>query len=71
MMAEEVIVLEEAACDVEQGKDFYEIQMEGLGTYFSDSIISDLESLKISAGVHAVVFGLHRMLSCRFPYDKK
>lgn len=66
MMAEEVSVLEEAARDLEQGKDFYEIQMTGLGIYFSDSIVSDLESFKISAGVHAVVFGLHRLLSRRF-----
>lgn len=68
MMAEEVLVLEEAARDLELGRDFYEAQMIGLGSYFTDCLISDLESLRISAGVHALVCGLHRMLSRRFPF---
>ena len=38
------------------------------GAYFFDSLISDIESLVISAGVHALYFGHHRMLSRRFPF---
>ena len=68
MMSDQILVLDAAARDLEQGIEFYESQMAGLGSYFSDSILSDLEALKISAGVHAVVFGLHRALSRRFPF---
>jgi len=68
MMAEQVLVLEEAATDLDEGIDFYEIQKAGLGDYFFDSLISDIESLVISAGVHALHFGHHRMLSRRFPF---
>ena len=68
MMAEQVLVLEEAATDLDEGTDFYEIQKAGLGAYFFDSLISDIESLVISAGVHALRFGHHRMLSRRFPF---
>jgi len=68
MTAEEVLVLAAAAADLEKGVDFYEIQKKNLGSYFFDSLISDIESLRIFAGVHAVHFGLHRMLSRRFPF---
>ena len=68
MTAERVIVLQEAAEDLERGIEFYESQKQGLGTYFLDSLLSDLESLKLSAGIHPLVFGLHRLLSRRFPF---
>ena len=68
MMAEQVLVLEEAAADLNQGIDFYEARKNELGTYFFDSLLSDLESLRLSAGVHAVHFGFHRVLARRFPF---
>ena len=68
MTANQVLVIEEAANDLAQGIDFYEKQKSGLGVYFFDSVISDIESLEISAGVHAIHFGFHRMLSKRFPF---
>lgn len=68
-MAEQVLVLEEAARDLELGTGFYEAQLSGLGGYFFDSLLSDIESLRISAGVHAVHFGFHRLLSRRFPFS--
>ncbi len=68
MTANQVLVLEEAANDLAQGIDFYEEQKSGLGAYFFDSLISDIESLEISGGVHAIHFGFHRMLSKRFPF---
>ena len=68
MMADQVLVLEEAASDLDEGSDFYEAQKDGLGSYFFDSLISDIESLSISNGVHALHFGHHRMLSRRFPF---
>lgn len=52
------------------GYRFYERQTEGLGDYFLDSLMADIESLRIHAGVHEVFFGkYHRMLAKRFPYS--
>ncbi len=62
-------LLEEAERDLDAGSDFYESCDHGLGAYFVDCLLSDIESLKIFAGVHAKRFGLHRMVSKRFPYS--
>lgn len=40
----------------------------GVGDYFLDSILSDLDSLVLFAGVHPLCFQFHRMLSRRFPF---
>ena len=45
-------ILPNAETDLELGADFYESQREGLGAYFIASLISDIESLKLFAGVH-------------------
>lgn len=51
------------------GFRFYDRQLGGLGEYFLDSLYSDIESLRISAGVHEICFGrFHRLLSKRFPF---
>ena len=63
-----VQVLSEAVDDLEVGKAFYERQELGVGTYFWDTLLSDIESLVIFAGVHAKYYGCYRMLSKRFPY---
>ena len=68
MTAEQVLILEEAADDLAEGFDFYESQKPLLGTYFFDSLISDIESLRLSAGIHSIHFGFHRMLANRFPF---
>jgi hypothetical protein len=39
-----------------------------LGSYFTSSLIADIDSLKLYAEIHRVVRGYHRMLSKRFPY---
>lgn len=44
------------------------MQQAGLGTYFLDTLFSDIESLLLHAGVHVSVFGYFRALSKRFPY---
>ena len=55
--------------DLVNGYRFYEDQREGLGEYFLDTLYSDIESLRISAGVHAFCFGgFRRLLSKRFPF---
>ena len=63
-----IIALEEVSIDLEISEKFYENQSQGLGKYFRDSIISDIESLWLYAGIHKHVFGLYRLLSKRFPY---
>ena len=61
-------ILDEAEADLIEGYHFYEAQDAGLGSYFLDSLFSDIDSLLIHAGVHAVVFGYRRCLSKRFPF---
>jgi len=63
-----VVILEDAAEDLEAGAQFYESCATGVGDYFFDSILSDLDSLVLFAGVHPTYFGYHRMLSKRFPF---
>lgn len=40
-----VVVLEEAAGDIERGRDFYDRQEDGIGGYFVDSIVAEIEGL--------------------------
>lgn len=68
MMVKDVVVLKEAADDLEDGRSFYDRRQMGVGDYFWDSLIADLESLSIFAGIHSKQHGLYRMLSKRFPY---
>jgi hypothetical protein len=63
-----VVILEDAAEDLESGRHFYESREPGIGDYFVESILSDLGSLVLYAGIHPVRFGFHRMLSKRFPF---
>lgn len=59
---------ERAEADLATGAAFYEQQGDGLGEYFLDSLISDLESLQLYAGTHPKKFRFHRMLAKRFPF---
>jgi hypothetical protein len=52
-----VVILEDAAEDLESGAQFYESCATGVGDYFLDSILSDLDSLVLFAGVHPLYFG--------------
>jgi hypothetical protein len=61
-------ILDEVENDLVNGYAFYERQPQGLGQYFLDSLFSDLESLHIYAGIHAMHFGFHRLLAKRFPF---
>lgn len=62
-------VLSDAEADLEAGREFYENQEKGIGNYFWDSLLSDIESLIIHAGVHSKVYGYYRMPAKRFPYS--
>ncbi len=63
-----VEILDEAQEDLIGGFHFYESQEPGLGTYFLDSLFSDIDSLSLYAGIHQVVYGYHRCLAKRFPF---
>lgn len=65
-----ILILESASRDLTDGYWFYEKQSEGLGSYFLDSIFSDIDSLRIYAGIHPVSFKKYnRMLTARFPFS--
>jgi hypothetical protein len=40
-----ILVLEEAAEDIERGREFYDLQEIGVGDYFEDTILSEIKSL--------------------------
>jgi hypothetical protein len=61
-------ILSAAEEDLEEGSRFYEPQSPGLGSYFLDSLYSDIDSLAYFGGIHQIVFGYHRQISKRFPF---
>jgi plasmid stabilization system protein ParE len=62
-------ILDSARQDLMDGYRFYEKQAEGVGAYFLDTLLSDIDSLVVNAGIHPVHFGnYHRLLSKRFPF---
>jgi hypothetical protein len=63
-----IVILPSARDDLARGVAFYESQGEGLGEYFRESLISDIDSLERYTGIHQRVFGFYRLLSKRFPY---
>ncbi len=63
-----VVVLAEAAEDIERARDFYEAQEPGIGDYCADSLLADIESLALYHGIHFRQFGFLRMLAHRFPF---
>ena len=67
-MKKKVLVLAEAASDIERGIDFYDAIEDGVGLYFRDSIIADIRWLSVYYGEHRIHLGYFRALSSRFPY---
>ena len=63
-----VKILDEAERDLIDGSFFYEKRRPGLGEYFLNSLFSDVDSLRLYAGIHPIYFGCHRLLSKRFPF---
>ena len=68
MYVKNIRVLKQAREDLRRWKIFYDRIEQGIGDYFYDSLISDIESLSIYAGIHITQFGYFRMKSNRFPY---
>lgn len=69
-----ILILSSASQDLIEGYKFYEKQSEEIGSYFLDTLYSDIDSLVVTAGIHPVCCGHYdRVLSKRFPfavYDK-
>ena len=62
-------ILTSANIDLIDGFWFYEKQIEGFGSYFLDTLFSDIDSLRLYAGIHPKYFNkYHRLLSKRFPF---
>ena len=53
-------ILDEVHEDLILGFRFYESQEPGLGAYFLDCLFSDIDSLLVFAGIHAVTYAYHR-----------
>jgi hypothetical protein len=68
MKLREVHLLAEAVDDLQQGKAFYDAQDDGVGDYFIESVLGDLASLRLHAGIHRRVNGFFRLLCWRFPF---
>jgi hypothetical protein len=63
-----VKILQSAFDDLTDGAEFYDRCEPGVGSYFVDSLLADIDSLQFYAGIHRVVRGYHRALSKRFPF---
>lgn len=61
-------ILDEAQEDLIQSYYFYESREVGLGSYFLDCLLSDIDSFLLYAGIHQVTYAYHRCLSKRFPF---
>ena len=63
-----VRISEDALQDLNDGYFFYDAQQGGLGDYFTACLRADIEGLKVSAGIHRIVYqDYHRLLSRVFP----
>ena len=64
-----IVIQSSALADLAEGYDFYERNETGLGSYFLDSLYSDIDSLQLYAGIHLIQFDkYHRLLAKRFPH---
>lgn len=59
---------ESALGDLTDGWQFYEDQDAGLGDYFAQSMLQELENLRSTGGIHRLVHGRHRLICTTFPY---
>ena len=62
-------ILDRAEDDLVSGFTFYEDQQRGLGAYFRESLLADIDRLRIPGGIRRVVYrNYHRALSKQFPF---
>ena len=63
-----VVILTEAAEDLEKAREFYDAREAGVGDYCVTSLLADIESLALYHGIHRQQHGCYRMLASRFPF---
>jgi plasmid stabilization system protein ParE len=63
-----VVVLAEAAQDLEEAQGYYNEREAGVGDYFVTTLQADIESLALHHGIHRLQQGCFRMLASRFPF---
>lgn len=63
-----VIILSKAAEDIEEARDFYDAQEDGIGNYFVQAITDDLLKLREFSGIHSQHFGFYRMIGTPFRF---
>jgi hypothetical protein len=63
-----VVVLAEAAEDLEDARRFYDAREAGVGDYCITSLLADIESLAFHHGIHSRQYGCFRLLASRFPF---
>jgi hypothetical protein len=63
-----VVVLAEAAEDLEEARRFYDAREAGVGDYCVTSLLADIESLTLFHGIHRQQYGCFRLLASRFPF---
>ncbi len=68
MKFREVLILTEAEHDITSARDFYARQEAWLADYCVESLLAELASLHLYAGIHRKVHGFHRLICRRFPY---
>jgi hypothetical protein len=62
-------ILDRAELDLFDGFHFYEKREAGLGFYFLENLHADIESLKLTAGIHLKSHNdFYRLLAKRFPF---
>ncbi len=53
---------------LKSGYSYYERKEAGLGDYFKNTLLAEIEGLRVTAGIHRMMHGHHRMISRVFPY---
>jgi hypothetical protein len=63
-----LVVLAEAAGDLEEARRFYDEREASVGEYCVASLLSDIASLGLFHGIHPRHHGCFRLLASRFPF---
>ena len=62
-------VLQKAKRDLLAAREFYDSQEQGLGGYFSDVMVSEIDALAWYAGIHVRYHGYYKAVTRKFPYS--
>jgi hypothetical protein len=69
-MSRKIVVLEDAAADIDVAFDFYEKFEKGLGSYFRNCLKNDLISLGTYPGTHRIRFGFYQTRCSKWKIEK-